>query len=141
MVNKITKARLKNFIWYNSAKILILTVILSVVLGLLFNFVEKKPTDGQDFKILIDESITLGVEIDELFSDLFTSDEDGGGFSYEILKGETIIARNSNENPKDYVENFAKAGSDLITFHLEACKNEKEILRYFSVNFELSSIL
>ena len=32
------------------------------------------------------------------------------------------------ENPKDYVENFAKAGSDLITFHLEACKNEKEIL-------------
>ena len=95
MVNKITKARLKNFIWYNSAKILILTVILSVVLGLLFNFVEKKPTDGQDFKILIDESITLGVEIDELFSDLFTSDEDGGGFSYEILKGETIIARNT----------------------------------------------
>ena len=32
------------------------------------------------------------------------------------------------ENPKKYIEAFAKAGSDLITFHLEACKNEKEIL-------------
>ena len=32
------------------------------------------------------------------------------------------------ENPKKYVEPFAKAGSDLITFHLEACRDEKEVL-------------
>lgn len=29
------------------------------------------------------------------------------------------------ENPEKYIEPFAKAGSDLITFHLEACENEK----------------
>ncbi len=32
------------------------------------------------------------------------------------------------ENPKNFIEAFAKAGSDLITFHLEACKDETEVL-------------
>ena len=27
------------------------------------------------------------------------------------------------ENPEKYVEPFAKAGSDILTFHYEACKN------------------
>ena len=31
------------------------------------------------------------------------------------------------ENPEKYIEAFAKAGSDLITFHIEVCKSEKEV--------------
>lgn len=31
------------------------------------------------------------------------------------------------ENPQKYVESFAKAGSDIITFHYEACKNNNEV--------------
>lgn len=31
------------------------------------------------------------------------------------------------ENPENYVEAFAKAGSDVLTFHYEACKNESHI--------------
>ena len=31
------------------------------------------------------------------------------------------------ENPKKYIEAFAHAGADLITFHYEACKNNNEI--------------
>ncbi len=31
------------------------------------------------------------------------------------------------ENPLKYIEPFAKAGSDILTFHFEACENEKEI--------------
>ena len=31
-------------------------------------------------------------------------------------------------NPIRYIKDFAKAGADYITFHLEACKDEKEIL-------------
>lgn len=31
------------------------------------------------------------------------------------------------ENPEKYIEPFAKAGSDLITFHVEACKDKKQI--------------
>ena len=37
------------------------------------------------------------------------------------------------ENPKKYIEAFAKAGSDLITFHLEACKDEKEVLEVINL--------
>lgn len=31
------------------------------------------------------------------------------------------------ENPKKYIEPFAKAGSDIITFHYEACRNSAEV--------------
>ena len=31
------------------------------------------------------------------------------------------------ENPEKYIEPFAKAGSDIITFHYEACKNSEEV--------------
>lgn len=31
------------------------------------------------------------------------------------------------ENPEKYIEPFAKAGSDLLTFHVEACKDEKHV--------------
>ena len=33
------------------------------------------------------------------------------------------------DNPEKYVEAFAKAGSDLITFHLEATENPAEVIR------------
>lgn len=36
------------------------------------------------------------------------------------------------ENPEKYIESFAKAGADLITFHLEACEFEgraKEVIK------------
>ena len=32
------------------------------------------------------------------------------------------------ENPDKYIEAFAKAGSDIITIHIEACASPKEIL-------------
>lgn len=31
------------------------------------------------------------------------------------------------ENPENFIEPFAKAGSDLITFHYEACKDETHV--------------
>ncbi len=31
------------------------------------------------------------------------------------------------ENPEKYVESFAKAGSDILTFHYEACENDEKV--------------
>lgn len=31
------------------------------------------------------------------------------------------------ENPEKYIEPFAKAGSDILTFHYEACKDKKHV--------------
>ena len=33
------------------------------------------------------------------------------------------------ENPDKYIEPFAKAGSDILTFHVEACKDPGEVKR------------
>ena len=37
------------------------------------------------------------------------------------------------ENPLRYIEPFIKAGSDILTFHAEACNNQKEIEEVISV--------
>ena len=38
------------------------------------------------------------------------------------------------DDPLRYVDDFAKAGSDLITFHTEACDNPKEIIEKIRSN-------
>ena len=48
------------------------------------------------------------------------------------------------ENPEKYVEPFAKAGSDILTFHYEACENPKQVekvidlIKSFNVKIGLS---
>lgn len=32
------------------------------------------------------------------------------------------------ENPEKYIEPFAKAGADILTFHYEACRNEEHVI-------------
>ena len=39
-----------------------------------------------------------------------------------------LISHLMIENPENYVEEFAKAGSDMIIFHIEAVKNAKKII-------------
>lgn len=102
MVNKITKPRLKTFIAYNTVKMIIVTLIACIILVLIFNGVGKHPTDGQDFKLIIDGSIVVGEDIIGLFDDLKNNDEQDGGFSYEMLKGEPLILRESDEYPISY---------------------------------------
>lgn len=48
------------------------------------------------------------------------------------------------ENPEKYVEPFVKAGSDILTFHYEACENPKQVekvidlIKSFNVKVGLS---
>lgn len=48
------------------------------------------------------------------------------------------------ENPEKYIEPFAKAGSDILTFHYEACENPKQVekvidlIKSFNVKVGLS---
>ena len=113
MVNKITKSRLKNLIIYDFWKMVAVSVIVCIVLVLTFNFVAKKPTLGQDFRFIIDEEVYMGEDIDFVFEQLFTSGSENGGFSYEMLKGETQILRSSEENTKNYMLNGVYADPQL----------------------------
>lgn len=103
MVNKITKRSLKSFLYYDLWKALIACVLVCAVFLLAFNFVAKKPTDGQDFKILISGDVIMGNDANDLFEDLFTRKPTEGGFSYEMLRGDTMFMYGSEENPEDYL--------------------------------------
>jgi len=37
------------------------------------------------------------------------------------------------ENPEKYIEPFAKAGADILTFHYEACKNDEHVRQVISL--------
>lgn len=103
MVDRLTKRKLKNFFVYDLWKVVLISVLACVILVLVFNFVSKKPSDGQDFKILLDDNIIMGTGVDSLLEELFTSEPTEGGFSYEILKGETVYIYETEENSEEYL--------------------------------------
>ncbi len=106
MVNKITKKRLKNVLVYDGLKIIILSVIVCLIVVLIFNGLAKKPSDGQDFKLIIDEELHVGEEeLDSFMNQLFEVGPENGGFSYDTLRGEIITLRSNDESPKNYMLN------------------------------------
>ncbi|MBO7214603.1 MAG: hypothetical protein J6V66_03795 [Clostridia bacterium] len=105
MVNKLTKRKLKLFAVYDLWKVAVVSVLACAILLLAFNFVAKKPSDGQEFKILIDKTVNMGDDINDLFENLFTKAPEQGGFSYEMLKAETVIINGTDENPDAYLLN------------------------------------
>ncbi len=103
MVNKITGKRLKNLIVYDGIKIVVLSVIVCLVLVLVFNAFAKKPTDGQDFRLIVDEDVIVGDDMNGFFNSLFDNGVENGGFSYETLQGQVVYLRSNDESPKNYV--------------------------------------
>lgn len=101
MVNSITKKRFKNFMAYSWLKMIIVMFLVCVLLLLGFNYVERKPSDGQDFKLIIDEEVLMGDDVKLIFDELSSDGVENGGFSYEMLKGETIILRDA-DGSKNY---------------------------------------
>lgn len=147
MVNKLTKRKLKLFVAYDLWKVVVVSVLVCVILLLAFNFVAKKPKDGQDFKILIDKSVLMGDDIDVLFENLFTNETEEGGFSYEMLKGETLFINGTDENPDEYLlrgvycdlfyDDVVILQKPLYEFYVEDCFMATDINEYIkeAINF------
>lgn len=103
MVNKITGKRLKNLIAYDGVKIAVLSVIVCLIVILIFNAFAKKPSNGQDFRLIVDEDILVGDDMGGIFDNLFDGGVENGGFSYETLQGQLVYLRSNDESPKNYV--------------------------------------
>ena len=128
MVNKITKKRLKNVLAYDGLKILILSVIVCIVVVLIFNAFAKKPSDGQDFKLIVDDDLIYDYdEVDKFLDELFQNGVDNGGFSYETLQGDFISLRDNDESPKNYMLNsiYAELTQD------DVCVLQEEIYKQY----------
>ena len=105
MVNKITGKRLKNVIVYDGLKIILLSVIICIIAVLVFNAITKKPSDGQDFKLIVDDELITGDDTNPFFAELFSNGVENGGYSYETLKGELMYLKGNDESPKSYMLN------------------------------------
>ena len=100
-------------------------VAVCIALLLAFNFVEKKPTDGQNFKFIIDEDILMGSDVKMIFQELFEYGVDNGGFSYEMLAGETIILRDADGNKAYNLKSlYCELFYDDVVVLTEAMYNE-----------------
>ena len=122
MVNKITGKRLKNLISYDWLKMLALSVIVCIVVILIFNAFAKKPSDGQDFRLVIDQDVIVeGDEIKGVFDTLFDGGVEKGGFSYETLQGQVVYLRGNDESPKSYILGgvYAELNQDDVNILLE----------------------
>lgn len=96
---KITKKRLIAFFTYDLIKTLVATVAVCFALVLVFNAIAVKPSDGQEFTMLIDVSLTPGEDVNSITGELMSDDEDG--FSYEILTSQAIEIQ-----PNGYTEEY-----------------------------------
>ena len=114
----------------------------------LFGFVDIMQYRLQPFgiapSILAADFSKLGEEIkraEECGADLFHIDVMDGHFVPNITIGAPVVrdirkvtklvldSHLMISNPEKYIDDFAKAGSDIITFHIEATKDPKGIIK------------
>ena len=86
MDNKITRSRLKTFFVYDLVKLVACVLIVVVILLVIFNAIAKKPTNGQDYFLMLGDDIIVSKEGNKLLNDVKTSNYNDYGFSYDILR-------------------------------------------------------
>ena len=86
MDNKITSSRLKTFIAYDLGKLLAFVLGVILVLYLVFNAIAKKPTDGQDYYLMIGDEVIVSTDGKKLLNDVKDAAYDNYGFSYDVLR-------------------------------------------------------
>jgi hypothetical protein len=99
MDNKITLKRLKNFLIYDSIKLIACVVGVVFLLLIIFNAVAKKPTEGQDFYMLISDDVICSTEGYNLVYK--TKNDEKFNFSYDVLR-----VNNMHIDPSGYTNGY-----------------------------------
>lgn len=143
MDNKITRKRLEVFITYDLFKVVILAVILCVVLSLVFNFVGKRPTEGQRFCVLYSDDINVQEEGSNLAYVPRSVETENLGYSYEVLdlksQSLTLAYNYTNQKLNFHVEinedDVFICGDETAKFYVESGYAE-DILSYLNNAFK-----
>ena len=113
MDNKITKERLKTFFVYDGIKFIASILAVVFALLLIFNAVAKKPTNGQDFYVLLADNIYVG---DDGYPFVHTVKEDDNGysFSYDVLKTNNMLIQDAGYTSSYMMNTYVELGQDDV---------------------------
>ena len=76
MDNKITLSRLKTFFVYDLVKLIACVLGVVFLLVIIFNAISKKPTNGQDYFLMISDEIVVSNDGLQLLNDVKNSSYD-----------------------------------------------------------------
>ena len=114
MDNKITLKRLKTFLVYDSVKLIAIVLGVIMLLVIVFNAISKKPTNGQDYFMMVDNEVVIGEDGRKLLNEVKTSSYDNYGFSYDILRINNMPIDPSGYSSGYLMNTYAELGEDDI---------------------------
>ena len=113
MENQSLKNKFKIFFTYDLWKIICLAVAVCFALVVIYNIVEKKPTEGQRFSVLYGDDIIVGEEVNDFLNSI-TDLEAENSFSYDVLAVESKTVQSNDGTSLSVMATYADVNDDDI---------------------------
>ena len=110
---KLTKSRLKTFFTYDAIKIVAAVFITVLLLWIILNALAKKPTNGQDFFMMVADDVIISDEARALPDGV----KNGGGkykFSYDVLNVNTLVINPAGYSSAYMMNTYCELGEDDV---------------------------
>ena len=110
---KITKSRLKTFFAYDAVKLVAAVVITVLLLWIILNALAKKPSNGQDFYMMVADDVVISDEARALPSKV----KDGDAkykFSYDVLNVNTLVINPAGYSSAYMMNTYCELGEDDV---------------------------
>lgn len=110
---KITKTRVKTFFAYDFIKVIAAVGITVLLLWIILNALAKKPTNGQDFFMMVADDVIISDEARALPS--YVKDGDGKyKFSYDVLNVNTLVINPAGYSSAYMMNTYCELGEDDV---------------------------
>lgn len=110
---KITKTRVKTFFAYDFIKVIAAVGITVLLLWIILNALAKKPTNGQDFFMMVADDVVISDEARALPS--YVKGGDGKyKFSYDVLNVNTLVINPAGYSSAYMMNTYCELGEDDV---------------------------
>lgn len=110
---KVTKTRIKTFFAYDFIKVIAAVGITVLLLWIIFNALAKKPTNGQDFFMMVADDVVISDEARALPSYVKEGDAKYK-FSYDVLNVNTLVINPSGYTSAYMMNTYCELGEDDV---------------------------
>lgn len=109
---KITKTRVKTFLTYDAIKLVVAVAITVILLSIIMNALAKKPTEGQDFFMMVADNVVISDETRAYPSKI--KEEAKYKFSYDVLKVNTLVINPAGYSSSYMMSTYCELGQDDV---------------------------